>query len=144
MREISNTPLWIGHAGDLREQRAIYAAEIQVVLDLADNEPAVALGRDLTSLRIPLSDDDANPLWRLELAIAAVSQCVTNQIRCLVCCSGGMSRSIAVAAAGLSRARQSSFEQALRLIVADGPRDLSPRLMQAVETHVRCESPGKA
>lgn len=61
MRRVVDTSLFIGHAGDLRDLRALHAAGIAAVVDLAANEPPATLTRDLAYCRLPLVDGPGNP-----------------------------------------------------------------------------------
>jgi hypothetical protein len=63
MRQIVGRKLWIGNAGDLRDPRAVCAAGIEAIVELADNEQLATLPRDLIRLRFPLSDGGANNGW---------------------------------------------------------------------------------
>jgi hypothetical protein len=129
MRPIEAELLWIGHAGDLRDPRAVLSEGIEAVVELADNEPGASLSRELIRLRFPLSDGGENPPWLLRLAIDALAALLQAHVPTLVCCSNGMSRSVCIAAAGLSRARGIRIEEALQDIAERGPTDVSPALI---------------
>ena len=137
MRHIPETSLWIGNAGDLRAPHVLYEVEVEIIIDLADNEPIPSLPRDLVYCRIPLSDDAGNPPWRLDLAVRTVVQGLEANRRCLVCCSAGMSRSVAVGAAALAEVDSVSFEAALKRIAEAGPCDVSPALALSIQNQVR-------
>lgn len=137
MRHIPETTLWIGNAGDLRTPHAIYTQEIEIIIDLADNEPVPPLPHDLVYCRIPLSDDADNPLWRLDLAVRTAAEGLEGKRRCLVCCSAGMSRSVAIGAAALAEIGSVAFEAALRRIAEAGPCDVSPALVESIQTWLR-------
>jgi hypothetical protein len=107
MRPIEADLLWIGHAGDLREPRAILSAGVEAVVELADNEPGATLPRELIRLRFPLSDGGGNPPWLLRLASNSLAALIEAHVPALVCCSNGMSRSVCIVAAGLLLARGS-------------------------------------
>ena len=47
MRRIRDLPLWIGHAGDVRNTRLVLETGIRAVVDLAIEEPPAALAREL-------------------------------------------------------------------------------------------------
>jgi protein-tyrosine phosphatase len=133
MRRIGELSLFIGHAGDLRDLRAIHAAEIAAVVDLAANEPPAALTRDLAYCRLPLIDGPGNPGWLLWTAVTLVTDFVRESVPSLVCCSGGMSRSPAVAAAAIARVQSITLHAALELVAAGGAIDVSPGLWHDVE-----------
>lgn len=129
MRPIGAEPLWIGHAGDLRDPRAILSAGIKAILELADNELFAALPRELIRLRFPLSDGGDNPYWLLRLAANSLAALIQAEVPTLVCCSNGMSRSVCITAAAHSQARGISLDEALRDIAQYGPADVSPALL---------------
>ena len=135
MRQIAGRQLWLGHAGDLRDARAVLDAGIAAVVELADSEPHAVLPRDLIRCRFPLSDDGENPHWLVRLAIQSVLvrlaiQSVTAilvaRVPLLVCCSAGMSRSVCIAAAGLALAEAITIDEALKVVIGTGPADVSP------------------
>jgi protein-tyrosine phosphatase len=126
MRQVAGRQLWIGHAGDLRDARAILDAGIAAVVELADSEPHAVLPRDLIRCRFPLSDDAHNPPWLIRLAMMTVAELLTARIPVLICCSAGMSRSVCTAAAGLASAEKMSFDDALKVVIGTGPADVSP------------------
>jgi hypothetical protein len=128
MRQVTDRPLWIGNAGDLRHPRAILDAGITAVVELADSEPFVTLPRELIRCRFPLSDGGDNPPWLLRLTAENVSTLIRAAVPTLICCSAGMSRSVCAAAAGLALAEGQSFVEAIRMVAGDGPADVSPGL----------------
>jgi hypothetical protein len=128
MRQILNHQLWIGNAGDLDDARAILATGVEAVIEVADNEPLADLPRELIRLRFPLSDGGPNPAWMLRLAANSLAELVKEEISTLVCCSMGMSRSVCVAAAGLSIGSGNSLNESLSLIAMYGPCDVAPEL----------------
>jgi hypothetical protein len=128
MRQVPERNLWIGNAGDLREPRAIFEQDIQAVVELADNEPFANLPRELIRCRFPLSDGGSNASWLLRLACESVAALVRAEVRMLVCCSNGMSRSVCVAAGSISLAEGVPLHDALTLVAASGPADVSPEL----------------
>ncbi|HUG90413.1 MAG TPA: dual specificity protein phosphatase family protein [Planctomycetaceae bacterium] len=133
MRRIGDSSLFIGHVGDLRDVRSLHAAGIAAVVDLAANEAPAALTRDLIYCRLPLVDGAGNPEWLLRAAVMLLATFVRDDVPCLVCCSAGMSRSPAVAAAALARARSMPAKEALEQVAAVGAIDVSPGLWQEVE-----------
>ena len=133
MRRIGEMTLFIGHAGDLRDVRGLHAAGIAAVVDLAANEPPSTLTRDLAYCRLPLVDGPGNPEWLLRAAVMLVSGFVRENVPCLVCCSGGMSRSPAVAAAAIARVRSIEPNAALEQVAVAGAIDVSPGLWREVE-----------
>ena len=126
MRHIPDRQLWIGHAGDLRDAKAILDAGIAAVVDLADSEPHALLPRDLIRCRFPLSDDAENPAWLIRLAIQSVAAIMAAGVPLLICCSAGMSGSVCITAAGLALAEKMTLDEALKLVIGTGPADVSP------------------
>jgi hypothetical protein len=132
MRQIDNRKLWLGHVGDLRDVHAILTAEIAAVVELAASEPPAILPRELVHVRFPLTDGGENPPWLLRLAVQTVASLLQAEVPTLVCCSAGMSRSIAVAAGGLALAQSRHFVDAVTIVVGTGPADVSPGLLAQV------------
>jgi protein-tyrosine phosphatase len=129
MRPISGRALWLGHAGDLRDARAVTAAGVEAVVELADGEPLAVLPRDLVRCRFPLADGGGNPLWLVRLAAESVAALLRAGVPALVCCSAGLSRSVCVAAAGVALAEGRPLAEALAAVVGAGPADVSPGLL---------------
>lgn len=126
MRQITGRQFWLGHAGDLRDALAVLDAGIEAVVELADCEPHAVLPRHLIRCRFPLSDDAENPPWLMRLASMSVAALLEARVPLLVCCSAGLSRSVCTASAGLALAEKITFEEALKLVVGNGPADVSP------------------
>ena len=133
MRRVAGRQLWIGHAGDLRDARAVLEVGIGAVVELADGEPHAVLPRDLIRCRFPLSDDANNPPWLIRLAVRAVATMLEAGVPVLVCCSAGMSRSVCIASAGLALAERVTSNEALRIVVGSEPADVSPGFYSADE-----------
>ncbi len=132
MRSIPQTSLWLGHRGDVRDLGAIVDAGIVALVDLADNEPVLAITRELVYCRFPLIDGAGNPAWLLEAAIGCVEQMVRLNMPTLIVCSAGMSRSPLIAGAGMARWRGCSLTESLEVIRLTGPMDVSPGLLGEV------------
>ena len=128
MRQVADRKLWLGNAGDLREPRAIFEQDIQAVIELADNEPFATLPRELIRCRFPLSDGGPNASWLLRMACESVAALLRSEVRTLICCSNGMSRSVCVAAGSISLAEGVLLREALTRVAASGPADVSPEL----------------
>ncbi|HEX3314239.1 MAG TPA: hypothetical protein VHR72_05065 [Gemmataceae bacterium] len=129
MRKIEGRGLWIGNVGDLRVPTAIIDAGIEAIVELADGEPMAILPRGLVRCRFPLSDGGDNAIAVLRLAAESVAGLLRERIPTLVCCSAGMSRSICVAAGGISIAEGRPLMDAVTLVVDSGPADISPLLL---------------
>jgi protein-tyrosine phosphatase len=132
MRQISGPGLWLGNACDVRDPRALLAAGIAAVVELADSEQFGVLPRKLIRLRFPLSDGGENPLWLVRLATESAAAFVRAGVPVLICCSAGMSRSICVAAAGLSLTEGRPLAESLSVVVESGPADVSPGFLMQV------------
>jgi hypothetical protein len=129
MRSIPGRGLWLGNAGDLRDARAVLAAGVAAVVELADGEPFAVLPRELTRCRFPLSDGGDNPPWLVRLAIECVAALLRAGVPVLVCCSAGMSRSVCVAAGGVALAEAKPLAESLAVVAGSGPADVSPALL---------------
>jgi protein-tyrosine phosphatase len=80
----------------------------------------------------PTADEVQHDPLVLDVAIRTVASFVKREIRTLVYCREGMSRSPAVVAAALSIVQGGSPEENLRKIAAGQPHDVSPHLWDAV------------
>jgi protein-tyrosine phosphatase len=125
--------LWLGHAGDVRDLRAVLEAGILAVVDLALSEPPAAVTRELVYCRFPLVDGPGNPLWLLRAAVEAVAGLVRSGTPTLVYCGVGVSRTPAVVAAALSRACDLPPAEALALVTRGGAADVSPGLWRELQ-----------
>jgi protein-tyrosine phosphatase len=128
MRIIDQTPLFIGHAGDIRDLGALHAAGIRFVVDLAAQEPPAVLSRDLVYCRFPLLDGGDNLDWLLQLAVETVADAVRNHVPSLIGCSAGLSRTPAIAAFALARGMSLTVDDALRRVAVAGPVAIAPGL----------------
>jgi protein-tyrosine phosphatase len=128
MRAIIPAILWIGHAGDARDLKKIMEMGIELLIDVAIEEPPVVLPRDVAYCRFPIHDGDGNSPEMLISAIDAATRFVRGNRRTLVACSAGMSRSPAIAAAVISRLNKIPLDEAIQRVATTGPCDISPRL----------------
>jgi len=133
MREIIPNILWIGNAGDARNVQSVMDAGVQVVIDLAIEEPPFLLPREIISCRIPLLDGEGNHPARIRSAVDFITQFVKEQIPTLVACSGGMSRSPLIVSAVVATIEAITFDEAVRRVTTAGPCDLSPKLHGSVK-----------
>jgi protein-tyrosine phosphatase len=133
VRQVSPYWLWLGHAGDGRDFRAIYDAGIRAVVQLALEEPALQPPRDLVYCRIPLLDGSGNADDALFLAVRTVADLLRRRVPALVCCGAGMSRAPAVGAAALALVEQAPPEDCLRRLAEQHhPTDVTPGLWNEV------------
>ncbi len=133
MRQIPDYPLWLGHVGDARDMRAVLAAGVLAVVDLAADEPPAAVPRDLAYLRFPLVDGPGNAPWLVLAAVEAIAGLMETGTPALVYCSNGMSRTPCVAGAAVALVRGCTLADGLALVARSGPTDVSPGLWAEVQ-----------
>jgi protein-tyrosine phosphatase len=138
MRQIENYSVWIGNAGDLRDPRAVLSTGAQAVVELADNEQLAVLPRDLIRLRFPISDSGENQPSLLRIAINSVAALIREKIPALVCCSGGLNRSICIVAAALALCEGRSYHDSLIAVTQKGPVDISPGFSNQIYEVLKC------
>ena len=132
MREVIPDFLWTGDALQARDVRGVIDKGINVVIDLAIEEPPIQQPRDMIYCRFPLIGGDGNSPELLRSAIETTATFITAKRPTLVACSGGMSRSPAIVSAALAKAETLDLEAAVKRVAATGPCDFSPRLLAAV------------
>jgi len=132
MREVVPERLWIGNAGDARDPARVLDAGVTAVVNLAIEETAPALPRDILYCHFPLVDGPGNSRGLMQLAIDTIASLLREDIPTLVYCGAGMSRSVAIAAASISRWRGDPLKPALNMIADTGPHDVSPALWRDV------------
>jgi hypothetical protein len=133
MRQVPGRLLWLGNAGDLRDTRAVLAADIVAIVELADSEPLAVLPRELVRCRFPLSDGGPNPPWLLRLAAETVATLLRARVPALVCCSAGLSRSVVIAAGGVALAEGRPLVEVLAAVTSSGPADVAPALARRLQ-----------
>ena len=126
--------LWLGHAGDCRDVASLFEAGIRASVQLAIEEPPVALPRDFIVVRIPLYDGSDNSADNLQLAVNTVQQLLTSKTPTLVSCGAGMSRSPAIAAFALARIENRTPAQSLEMIQSRHGTDVSATLWHDLQT----------
>jgi hypothetical protein len=127
VRQVAPYPLWIGHAGDARDTRAVLSAGLLAVVDLALNEPPAAVTRELAYCRFPLVDGPGNPPWLLRAAVDTVASLLRSGTPALVACGAGMSRAPAAAATAIAVVTGRPLPECLGLVIG-GACDVSPGL----------------
>jgi hypothetical protein len=130
MIQIEPFLLWLGHAGDCRDAARILVAGIEAVVQLAIEEPSVVLPREIIFVRIPLYDGSGNNADTLRFAVRTVEDFLAAKVPTLLCCSGGMSRSPAIAAFALARTNGQTPAQSLEQVRGRHGTDISPALWQ--------------
>jgi hypothetical protein len=132
MHQIIPGRLWISSSYEARDVRRVLDLGIEAIVDLAMQEPPLAVTRELIYLRIPILDGDGNDVRRLSMAIKSLVELICRQVPVLVTCSAGMSRSPAIAAAALSIVKDCSPAEVLLELAAQTPHDVSPALWRDV------------
>ncbi len=128
MRDVITDRLWIGNVQDAANTAQLFDSRIEAVFDLASNEKPQSIPREIIYCRFPLIDGGDNSQEVLEAAIDSLTTLVAKQIRTLVVCSAGMSRSVAVTAAALALTNQMPVQDAMITLAGDSPHDVSPLL----------------
>jgi protein-tyrosine phosphatase len=131
MRQLKPHALWIGHAGDGRDLRAILDAGIDAVVDLALGEPPIQATRELVYCRFPLVDGAGNSAWLVQAAIHSVVRLLKARVPTLIFCSAGLSRSPCIAAAALAAHLQREPAECLQFVTHEAPSDVSPDLWKS-------------
>ncbi len=134
MRQVLPYALWLGHAGDGRDFRAMLDVGIKAVVQLAAEEPLPQLPRDLVFCHFPLMDGPANDATLLYLATTTVANLLEKRLPVLVYCGGGMSRSPAIAAAALAMVYQEDPDACLKKVAEHHPADVAPGLWHDIKT----------
>ena len=132
MRHIPDYSLWLGHAGDARDKHELLRLGIGAVVDLAVEEPPAVAGHETIYCRFPLNDGTENPHWLLRAAIDTSANLLREKVPTLVCCSSGISRAPAIAAAALVKLGRPSLQDALLYLADYGQFDVSAGLLQDV------------
>ncbi|QDU62763.1 hypothetical protein Pan216_36330 [Planctomycetes bacterium Pan216] len=128
MKEVLSGLLWIANTEDAQDIRVVLSEGIAVVIDLACEELPIAYPRDMVYCRFPIVDGTGNPAYLLKAAIDSAASFVDANVPTLVACSGGMSRSPAIAAAAMARLPGMTFDAALETVTRTGPIDVSTAL----------------
>jgi hypothetical protein len=132
MRELLPGKLWLGNSADLRNVEPILQSGVYAVIDLAIEQSMPSLPRTFMYCRFPIADGEQDFPEFLRAAIETLVLFLQREIPTLVCCTAGMSRSPAVAAAALSTVRHTKPDAELREIAIGHPHDVSPQLWQDV------------
>ncbi len=136
MREVIPQRLWLGNAGDARNPGRVLDAGITAVVNLAGEELPPNLPRDVIYCHFPVVDGPDNPPQLLEIAIRTVATLLEEEVPTLVYCEEGMSRSLALTAAAISRWRGQTPEAALKSVIGDAPHDVSTALWHDIRALV--------
>jgi protein-tyrosine phosphatase len=139
MRQVTGYPVFLSNAYEARDLRAIHAAEIKAVIDLALNEPPLQVTRDLIYCRFPLIDGSGNPAWLIRAAVEMLAELLRANVPTLVYCSAGLSRTPVIVAAAIARLKQANLHDELLAVLQDAPADVSPALVAEVEAALRAK-----
>lgn len=137
MIQVPPESLWLGNRGDLGAILDGTNGEICAVVDLAINEPVATLPRDVAYVRMPLIDGSGNPPKLLRAAVQLTASLLMEKIPTLVCCSAGMSRTPAIAAAAVAMLWSANPADFLDAWADDIPHDISPALWNELQTALK-------
>jgi len=141
VRQLDDRSLWIGTARDARDVRAVLAAGIEAIVDLAKMCEPVQSTRELVYLRFPLVDGAGNPPWLIGATVHAVADLLRRGVPTLVACDGGMSRSVVIAAVAVWHLMPGvPPDEHLRRIATTGPADVQPALWAEVKQYAHATS----
>lgn len=128
MLEIHPNLLWIGHALDVREPRALFDAEITAVIDVAYEEPPAKIPRQLIYCRFPLNDGGGNDPNTLLQILRTATDLLRSNTRTIIACSAGMSRSPTIAAFTLAHHLSENPDHVIARIADIKSLELKPEL----------------
>jgi len=134
MREVITKRLWVGHTREARDVRDVLGRGVDVVVDLALEEPPLQYPRDIVYCRFPLVDGEGNTPTVLRAAVDVTERFVRDGTPTLIVCGLGMSRSAAIAAMVLARFESIAPDDALTRVTSTGPHDVAPDLWHEVKT----------
>jgi len=120
--------IWLGNAIELRNPKLLYANAIKCVVDVAYEEPAAQLPRDIFYLRFPLLDGEGNSPSPLRLALNATIQLIQEDEPFVVGCSAGMSRSPTLLSFVIAHCTGVSAEVVIERISAKRQLEIKPNL----------------
>jgi hypothetical protein len=128
MNQVVPYPLWLGHAGNVRDFRQLYDVGIQAVLHLAAEELPGQMPCGLTYCHVPLIDGAGNDPALLGLAVSTVATLLHRRLPTLVSCGAGTSRAPAIAATALAMIYGGCPRQWLNRLTEHCHLDVSPGL----------------
>ncbi len=120
--------LWIGHAGDSRNDSQLLEHGIEAVVQVALEEAPLQPPREIVYLRFPLTDGGHDQTELINLAIIALAALIQSHVPTLICCAAGMSRSPGIAAAAISVANRETPESSLKHVCRFRRADVAPGL----------------
>jgi protein-tyrosine phosphatase len=127
MHCVTDNVLWIGNSFDARNSFDLLDQGLNVVVDLAIEEGTATHPREIVYLRFPIMDGIGNDKPVLEAAIRTISTLISiHGLRVAVCCSMGLSRSPALAAAAIALVQNQTPEESLSQLISRMNCDVSP------------------
>ena len=132
MKQVEPFLLWLGHLGEGRASEKLDELGIRAVVQLAAEERAFDLHREMAFCRFPLVDGCGNDPALLAAAVLSTASLIERRVPVLVCCGAGMSRSPSIAAAALALAERMPPQQALEIVSRHCPIDVLPGLWQEI------------
>ena len=133
MQELISKSVWVGNAKDAENISHILNLGISAMVCVAIEELPPTLTRDLIFCRFPLNDGSDNSVEVLRTAVDTISKLINEKIPTFVYCGAGMSRSLVMTAAALSKVHGSAPDDTLRTLFTDLPHDISPLLWHDVK-----------
>ncbi len=133
MRRVHDQLLWIGNVRDVRDMTEATAAGVEIVVDVACDDPAINVSRSLVFCRFPLVDGPGNPDWLLRAALTTIAFFLRENKPIMVACSAGLSRSVSSAAGGLSLATGRKPDSCLDDVKRNGGSSVSPGLWREIK-----------
>ena len=132
MLKVPDTNLWVANASDLRDIATVLNAGVTAIVDLAIEEPVPAIPRTLNYCRFVLTDDGENDPGILRTTILTTTEFLIGDHHVAIGCSAGVSRSIAIAAAAVSRVSGQTPREALEVISNVKHPDINPALWNQI------------
>ena len=133
MRQVHSL-LWIGNALDLREPKGLFDRDIRAIVDVAMEEPPAQLPRTLIYCRFPLVDGAGNATEVLIQSVVTLADLLSRNVKSVVGCSAGMSRSPTVAAFALAKLMQKDPMAVVEEIGRSKSLELNPALWNDMST----------
>jgi protein-tyrosine phosphatase len=134
MRQIEGFRLWIGNVHDVRDMTQSLAAGVEVVIDVACDDPAIDVPRSLIFCRFPLHDGPENPAWMLRAAVTTTALFIRQDRPIMVACSAGMSRSVSVVAGALALVTGRRPDRCMEDVKKDASTAVSPGLWRQIQS----------
>jgi hypothetical protein len=129
MQRVLDSSAWIGNAIEARDAITLIEHGFNAVIDLALDELAAQLPRELIHLRFPIIDGAGNDENLLAATIKTTAMMMQLPgLNIAVCCSAGLSRSPAIVAAAISLVKNQPVAITLTEMASQVRCDISPAL----------------